>query len=82
MSVRKRVWKNKATGEDGEAWIVDCADQHGQRHMKTFKLKKQADAWAVNMRVEVRDGRHMASQSVTVAEAGEHWIKSSRGNGL
>jgi integrase len=78
MSVRKRTWKNKATGTEGECWIVDYSDQHGKRRMKSFDKKKDADAWSVNMRVEVREGRHTPdSDSVTVVEAGKDWIKSA-----
>ena len=44
MSVRKRTWKT-AAGEERHAWIVDYADQAGKRRMKTFRLKKEADAF-------------------------------------
>lgn len=82
MSVRKRTWTN-AKGEAKEAWVVDYVDQHGDRTQKTFARKKEADAWAVNMRVEVRDGTHTAySKSATVAEAGKLWIATAEGNGL
>jgi integrase len=82
MSVRKRTWKN-ARGEPQEAWIVDYVDQRGQRHIKTFAKKKQADAYHVKVGVEVRQGTHTAdSESITVAEAGKHWIKSGEGNNL
>jgi hypothetical protein len=37
MSVRKRTWKT-AAGEERQAWIVDYADQAGQRRLKTFRL--------------------------------------------
>jgi integrase len=82
MSVRKRTWKN-AKGERQEAWIVDYVDQKGKRHIKTFQKKKAADAYHAAVRVEVREGRHTAdSDSVTVAEAGKHWIKAGEGNCL
>jgi integrase len=42
MSVRKRKWKT-AKGVECEAWIVDYIDQHGERHIQTFSLKKDAD---------------------------------------
>jgi len=41
--VRRRVWTTKG-GERSEAWVVDYVDQHGRRHIKTFKQKKRADA--------------------------------------
>ena len=45
MSVRKREWTTRK-GEAKEAWIVDYTDQEGERHIKTFKRKKEADAYA------------------------------------
>jgi integrase len=82
MSIRKRSWKT-GKGEQKEAWIVDYVDQHGARHIKTFPRKKEADAYAVGMRVEVRDGTHTAPhKSLTVAEAGELWLETGRKNDL
>jgi hypothetical protein len=43
MSVRKRVWKGPS-GEPKEAWVVDYVDQDGERHLKTFAKKRDADA--------------------------------------
>ena len=43
MSVRKRTWKSPS-GEMREAWVVDYVDQHGDRHLKTFAKKRDADA--------------------------------------
>jgi integrase len=82
MSVRKRTWKN-TKGELQEAWIVDYRDQHGERTQRTFTKKKEADAWATQMRVEVRDGTHTSySKSTTVEEAGKLWIATANANGL
>jgi integrase len=82
MSIRKRTWTN-AKGETKEAWIVDYIDQHGKEHIKTFARKKDADAYHIKVRTEVREGRHTAdSASVTVAEAGKHWIRVCEGNNL
>jgi integrase len=82
MSVRKRTWKN-AAGEPQEAWIVWYVDQRGKPRIKTFAKKKQADAYHTSVKVEVREGRHTAdSESLTVAEAGKHWIKTGEGNSL
>jgi hypothetical protein len=39
-SIRKRKF---GPNKDREAWVVDYVDQHFQRHIKTFKLKKEAD---------------------------------------
>jgi integrase len=76
MSVRKRKWVVKSTGEQKEAWIVDYTDQDGDRHIETFERKKDADAFHATVRVDVSKGDHIApSKSETVAEAAERWIK-------
>ena len=77
MSVRRRQWTSPK-GERKEAWIVDYADQHGDRHIKTFARKRDADTYHASVAVEVRAGIHTAdSRSMTIAEAGALWIKSS-----
>lgn len=82
MSVRKREWTTR-NGEQREAWIVDYFDAGGVRRLKTFKRKKEADAWADQTGVAVREGTHIAdSASITVAEAGKLWIKSAESAGL
>jgi integrase len=82
MSVRKRTWRTDQ-GEIKEAWIVDYVDQHGKRHIKTFQKKKAADAYHATVSVDVRKGVHTPdSDSITVAEAGEAWIKTGEDNEL
>ena len=82
MSVRKRAWKT-AKGEAKEAWVVDYVDQAGQRHIKTFPKKKEADAYHATARVEVRAGEHTPnSASVTVKAAAENWITSCEARNL
>lgn len=77
MAVRKRTWTTKR-GERREAWIVDYADQDGDRHIETFQRKKDADARHDAVRVDVRAGIHTAaSKSVTVEEAAENWIAAA-----
>jgi integrase len=76
MSVRKRTWTT-AGGEIKEAWIVDYADQDGDRHIETFERKKDADAYHASVSVDVQKGVHTAvSKSITVKQASEDWIKS------
>ena len=59
-----------------EKWIVDYAS-NGARHLKTFERKKDADAYEAQVTVDVGKGIHIApSKSVTVADAGELWIKA------
>jgi integrase len=75
MSVRKRKWVT-CSGEAKEAWIVDYAHD-GERHIKTFNRKKEADAYAQQVGVDIRAGTHTpVSKSITVARAAEDWIKS------
>src|SRR5262249_8673148 len=77
VSVRKRVWKSP-NGETKEAWVVDYRDQRGDRHLKTFARKKDADVHHAAVAVSVRAGTHTPeSRSITVAEAGELWLKAS-----
>jgi integrase len=81
MSVRRRKWIT-ASGEEKEAWVVDYADQSGDRHIQTFERKKDADDYHAKVRVDVRKGMHVApSRSVSVAEASEVWIKSVEADG-
>jgi integrase len=77
MSVRKRTWK-VSDGSEREAWGVYYVDQRGKRILKTFKRKKEADAYAATTHVQVAEGTHVAdSSSVTVTEAGDLWLKSA-----
>src|SRR3974377_192189 len=74
MSVRKRTWTTRK-GEQREAWIVDYADQRGERHIETFDRKKAAAARHAAVRVDVKAGVHVApSKSVTVNEAAALWL--------
>jgi integrase len=82
VSVRKRIWKNPS-GEPKEAWVVDYVDQHGDRHIKTFAKKRDADVHHALVGVTVRSGTHTAdSRSVTVAKAAELWLESCEAAGL
>ena len=82
MSVRKRNWKT-SKGAEKEAWVVDYTDGQGERRLKTFKKKKEADAFASTTHVEIRQGTHVAdSASVTVREAGEKWIAQAKADEL
>ena len=82
VSVRKRTW-NSPSGEPKEAWVVDYVDQHGDRHIKTFAKKRDADAHHAIVGVAVRAGTHTAdSKSVTVTRAAEMWLESCEAAGL
>ncbi|TGP55763.1 site-specific integrase [Mesorhizobium sp. M2D.F.Ca.ET.225.01.1.1] len=76
MSVRKRKWTT-AKGEAKTAWVVDYKDQNGVRALRTFDKQGEAKAFETTMRGEVRDKKHVVrSKSLTVAEAGDEWIKA------
>jgi len=81
MSVRKRRWLT-SKGEPKEAWVVDYVDGQGERRLKTFQKKRDADAFSATVTVEVRQGTHIAdSESVTAKEAAEIWytaVKNGR----
>jgi len=80
--VRKRTWKGPG-GEPRDAWVVDYVDQQGDRHIKTFAKKRDADAHHAIVGAAVRAGTHTAdSKSVTVAEAAELWLESCAAAGL
>ena len=81
MSVRKRQWK--AGDETREAWVVEYTDTIGKRRRKTFKRKKDADAYDAKVRVDVLAGVHVAdAASVSIAEAADLWLEACRNRGL
>lgn len=82
MSVRKRTWIT-GKGVEKSAWVVDYTDARGKRRLKSFRLKKDADAFNDSVKIEVRDGTHVADRdTVTVEAAGKLWITSARADGL
>src|SRR5262245_29939136 len=82
MSVRSRRWRSPA-GEMKSAWVADYFDQHGDRHLKTFAKKRDADAYHAQVAIDVRAGTHTAdSGSISVAQAGELWLQDRTAAGL
>lgn len=82
MSVRRRTWTTDA-GAEKSAWVVDYVDAKGKRRLKSFKLKKDADAFAATAHVEVREGVHVAERDTcTVKQAGDLWIATCEAAGL
>jgi integrase len=81
-TVKKRRWI-LAGGEEKTAWVVYYVDQKKQRHIKTFKTKREAEAWRIEAGHEIARGIHTApASSMTVAEAGEAWIEQCKTDGL
>lgn len=82
MSIRNRMWKT-AKGETKDAWVFDYVDQAGKRRLKTFKRKKDAEAFTTGAKYEITKGTHTPdSASVTVAKAAEKWLDTCRARGL
>jgi hypothetical protein len=80
MSIRKRTWKSNVTEQT--AWVVDYVDQSGKRRLKTFVLKKDAEAWATIARHEVAQGLHASVTKINVEEMVTLWIQHSKDEGL
>jgi integrase len=81
MSVRKRRWQ--VDGVEREAWVVDYRDTQGNRRLKTFTKKKEADEFAKRAGVEVLDGVHVAdSASATITQVGKLWLAAKERAGL
>src|SRR6516165_2222928 len=82
MAVRKRTWKTKS-GRPQEAWTVDYVDQAGDRHIRTFSRKRDADDFHSSVNVEVKLGIHTSpSKSPTVAEAAELYLQTCQQDNL
>lgn len=81
MSVRKRSWMT-AKGEKKEAWVVDYWHD-GKRHIETFERKKDADTAHAKVKVDIRQGTHVApSQSIEVEKAAQLWMQTAEASGL
>lgn len=78
MAIRKRVLPSGKT-----SWLAEWRDGAGARRFKQFDLKKDADAYLLTVRGEVRDGTHVAARaSTTVAKAAGLWLKTCDALGL
>ena len=80
MSIRKRTWT--AAGETKSAWVVVYCDQHGKRRLKTFNLKKDAEAWATTALHEVAQGTHASDSKTSIADIVDAWISHCIDEGL
>ena len=82
MSIRKRAWKSRTATKERLVRRL-CRPSMASAGLRPLLLKKDADAWAVTARHEVKQGVHTpASVSITVAEAFERWIADCEANGL
>lgn len=85
-TVRKRTY-HKGTPKERQVWIVDYFSPgksgEPQRHIKTFDTRREAKAAKDKITGEIEKGIHTPErESVTVAEAGELWIKQAEIDGL
>jgi integrase len=78
-SVRKRTWRT-TTGETKTAWQVDYVDGHGDRQRRHFRLKKEADAFRIDVQSQVRGGTHRPdAERVTVRSLCQDFIEHCEG---
>lgn len=80
-SIRKRTLPPTKDGTVKTVWLVDYKDGAGNRRAKQFPRRKDADAWLTQAAWEVSKGVHTAdSQSITVKEAADIWVKAAEAN--
>lgn len=73
-SVSKRKWTHN--GKEKEAWAVRYYDAKGKHCQKTFKLKKEADAFQRKVETELSDGTHMSrSDGSLLRDACDEFLK-------
>jgi integrase len=85
-TVRERIY-HQGTPKQKRVWIVDyfSPDKTGKlkRHIRTFEKKGDAIAERKKIETEIDKGIHTPErESITVAEAGELWIKQAEMDGL
>jgi integrase len=78
-SVRKRTWR-AATGETKTAWQVDYTDNRGDRQRRHFHLKKDADAFRIDVQSQIKGGTHRPdAERVTVKTLCQDFIEHCEG---
>src|SRR5690606_16298240 len=78
MFIRERTWTTK--GVVKTAWVCDYVDQKGKRHLKTFRTKKEAEAFDSQSHIEVMGRVHVAdADTVTIKKAAEFWLSECDG---
>jgi integrase len=72
-TIRKRTLPSGKT-----VWLAGYVDGGGKRRFRQFPTKKEADGFLTRARSEVASGVHVPeSQSVTVGQAADDWLKSA-----
>jgi integrase len=78
-SVRKRTW-TASWGETKTAWVVDYADNRGDRQRKHFPTKKAADAFRINIEGQLQAGIYRPdARKVTVKQVCESFLAHCEG---
>ena len=73
-SVAKREWTHN--GETKTAWVVRYTDHGGNRRMKTFEKKKDADKYRTEVETELGTGNHTPdSETARVRAVCERFLK-------
>jgi integrase len=85
MAVKKREWTTPK-GETRIAWVAESFDNRDgkqKRSIKTFRTKKEADAYAAKTKVDTAAGIHVPdSASITVKQAAKDWLAAAEEVGL
>lgn len=75
-NVNKRQWKGP-NGEAKEAWMVRYKDRSGKYRGRSFKRKKEADAFARQVEIELDKDTHVArTATVTVAHLIDSYLEN------
>jgi integrase len=65
------------------AFRVDWRDRAGNRYRKTFELKKEAENFLADIKVQMKSGTYVAPKQVpTLREVGEQWYANKQGQKL
>jgi integrase len=67
----------------GGGYRVDWRDKKGNRYRKTFTLKKDADDFLADIKVQTKSGTYVAPKAVpTLREIAEQWFANKKGQKL
>lgn len=73
MAVEKRINHGK------ERWVFDYRDQHGKRHMRFFRTKREADDAQTEIKKQVKDRTYVdAADLPTFETVARHWLETRR----
>jgi integrase len=80
-TVTRRVWTD-SKGRRREAWRISYIDASGERRHVQRRTKKDADAYALTVEIEKRQGVHVPdADSLTVKDAAHIWLGNAEADG-